>query len=122
MKKRSSNSVLTRLPQVVQQAERLGPLGAAVMLATPVVAAALFHVWTHVTTVHLGYQLSRADAAHAKLVESNLVLSTEVSALLAPQRLKALAKEFQLSPPKAEQVVPLKDRPLPQEVKNAPAQ
>ncbi len=90
----------------LDRARTLGPLGNAVLIAAPVVAAALFYVWTHITTVALGYALSDAGASHKKLLERNRALRIEAAALRSPDRLQRLAKErFNLSPPKTEQVV-----------------
>ncbi len=86
----------------------LGPLGTALALVLPVVAAALFYVWTHITTVQLGYQLSEAAEAHQQLLEENRGLRVEVAALRAPERLKELGRnKFNLLPPRTEQVVQL---------------
>lgn len=83
-----------------------GPVGMTLMLVSPVVAAALFYVWAEMTTVHLGYQLSRASEMHRKLLEENRGLRIEVAALRAPERLKRIAEDrFHLEPPKTEQVV-----------------
>lgn len=88
---------------------KTGPLGAAVLLAAPVVAAALFYVWTHVTTVRLGYDLSRADQAHQRLLEEEQRLRVKYTNLVNPQHLERLAKArgFAYRP---HQTVPLKDR------------
>lgn len=83
-----------------------GPLGTALLVAAPVVAAALFYVWTHNTTVALGYALSDAGKAHRALLEKNRALRIKAAALRSPDRLQHLAKSrFSLAPPKSEQVV-----------------
>ncbi len=84
------------------------PLAVALLVALPVVLAALFHVWTKVTTVRLGYALSRAGNTHKRILEKNRALRVEVAALKAPERLKELAQaHYKLAPPKSEQVVRL---------------
>ncbi len=84
----------------------LGPIGTSVAVSVPVVMAALFYVWTNVTTVRLGYELSEAAKLHRELSEENRGLRVEVSALKAPDRLQRLAKQdLGLSPPKTEQVI-----------------
>ncbi len=84
----------------------LGPIGTSVAVALPVVMAALFYVWTNVTTVRLGYQLSEAAKTQRELSEENRGLRVEVAALKAPDRLQRLAKlQLGLAPPKTEQVI-----------------
>ena len=84
----------------------LGPVGTAVLVAGPVVAAALFYVWTQVTTVRLGYALSAAGDAHRVLLEQNRALRIETAALKSPDRLEKLGRErFGLGTPRTEQVV-----------------
>lgn len=78
----------------------------AVGLAAPVVAAAVFYVWTRVATVRLGYQISRAGSEHARLVEEKAALRSEISTMRSPRRLEALARErYGLGAPRAEQIV-----------------
>jgi cell division protein FtsL len=85
---------------------QLGPIGISVALALPMVMAALFYVWTSVTTVQLGYELSEAAKVHETLLEENRGLRVEVAALKAPDRLARLAKQNHgLAPPATEQVI-----------------
>lgn len=83
----------------------MGPIGVVLVLVLPLVAAALFYVWAEVTTLRLGYQLSQAGEAHRALLEENRGLRVEVAALRAPERLKRLAADYGLEPPRTEQVV-----------------
>lgn len=86
----------------------LGPIGLSVGIAVPVVMAALFYVWTNVTTVRLGYELSEAAKVHRELLEENRGLRVEVAALKAPDRLARLARlHHGLAPPETEQVIEL---------------
>jgi cell division protein FtsL len=86
----------------------LGPIGFSVGIAVPVVMAALFYVWTNVTMVRLGYELSEAAKIHQELLEQNRGLRVEVAALKAPDRLARLAKlHHGLAPPATEQVIEL---------------
>lgn len=99
-------SRLSSLQDLLSGRTSLGPLGIGVFVAGPVVAAALFYVWTHITTVSLGYALSEAGESHRKLLERNRALRIEAAALRAPDRLEKLGRErFGLTPPKTEQVV-----------------
>ena len=84
----------------------MGPIGFSVGIAIPIVMAALFYVWTNVTMVRLGYELSEAAKAHKQLLEQNRGLRVEVAALKAPDRLQRLAKlDYELAPPRPEQVI-----------------
>jgi hypothetical protein len=96
---------MKRLLDRVRDAFALGPVGIAVALVLPVLAAALFYVWAEITTVRLGYLLAQAGDAHRALLEENRGLRIEVAALRAPERLKRLALHYDLEPPKSEQVV-----------------
>ena len=87
-------------------ASDLSVLTLAVLLAAPVVAAAVFYVWTHVATVHRGYELSAADDVHQALLEENRGLRIEVAALKRPDRLERLARErYRLRRPTKSQVI-----------------
>lgn len=83
----------------------LGPVGRAILIATPVTAAALFYVWTHIEAVRLGYALSEAGEAHEAIVEKNRALKLDVSAHKAPERLERMGKKYGLRPPKPEQII-----------------
>lgn len=83
----------------------LGPFLTTLACLVPVGASAVFLVWVRVTTVQLGYELAKTQAALQALEEQNRVISTQVSSLKSPERLRELAKErFRLSSPTAEQV------------------
>ena len=87
----------------------LSPIITAVLLLAPVVAAALFYVWTQVAAVRLGYELSAAASAHKSLGEENRGLRIEVASLKSTDRLRALAaSKYNLHPPAAGQVIVLK--------------
>lgn len=95
-----------KLTDILEGRHPIGPLGVALFVAAPVVAAALFYVWTHITTVRLGYALSEAGETHRRLNERNRSLRIEAATLRSLDRLEKLAKErFELAPPRTEQVV-----------------
>lgn len=82
------------------------PLAASVVLALPVAMAAIFFVWTRLSTVQLGYALSEAGAEHHALLETQRALRVELAALRAPERLQLLGRrDFGLGPPASGQVV-----------------
>lgn len=89
----------------------LGPLEQSVLVAAPVIAASLFYVWTQVTTVQLGYALSKASEVHEALLEENRSLRIETATLRAPDRLKKLARtRFGHKNPRSSHVIRLKGR------------
>jgi len=53
---------------------------------------ALGHVWTQLRTIEYGYGFARASRLHARLVEANRRLRTELAMLKSPGRLTALAQ------------------------------
>jgi hypothetical protein len=92
-------------PESASILERLGPLAAGLVILCPLVAAAIFYVGTHVTTVDLGYTLARARKQHEASLEASKGLALEVAALKAPERLQKLAGPLGLLQPSSDQVV-----------------
>lgn len=82
-----------------------GPLARAVLIAAPIVGAALFYVWAHLTTVLLGYRISEAAEQLQSLREQNRSLRLEAASLRSPDRLERIAVQFGLAPPVRSQVV-----------------
>jgi cell division protein FtsL len=82
-----------------------GPLARAVLIAAPVVGAALFYVWAQLTTVLLGYRISEAAEQLQSLREQNRSLRLEAASLRSPERLERIAVQFGLAPPVRSQVV-----------------
>ncbi len=71
-------------------------------------AGALFHVWSRLHVVDLGYRLAGARAAHAHLVEQNRRLSLELATLEAPARVaEAARRRLGLGTPSSAQIVHL---------------
>lgn len=104
---RDGKTHFARAKDVVDRAVgQLSPTVSAILMAVPVVLAALFYVWTHVASVRLGYEISRAGEAHRALIEENRALRVEVASLKDPKRLAALATEkYGLAPPKPSQII-----------------
>lgn len=92
---------------------RRRPLAASVVaVAALVLVAALFHVWSRLRVVDLGYRLAAARAAHAQLLEQNRRLSAELAALRAPRRLAETARvRLGLRPPTPDQVIHMPPAP-----------
>ena len=86
---------------------RSGPLFTAIWVAIPVVAAALLYVWTQVTTVQLGYALSKAGRTHRTLLDQNRALRIDHAALRSPDNLQRLGARFSLAAPRPDQVIRL---------------
>ncbi len=78
------------------------PLVWALAIAAPLVAVGLFHAWTHVQTVRLGYELSDAVERREALEEQNRALRMERSTLRAPERLQRLGEKMKLRPPRTQ--------------------
>lgn len=79
-------------------------------VATPV-AAGLFRVWVHQSSVQVGYALSAQHARRNELNELVRQLELELAAERSPARLSRLAEQLGLSRPKPEQVVGLDAKP-----------
>lgn len=78
------------------------------LFAALVLAAALFHVWSRLHVVDLGYRLAAARAAHARLVEENRRLSLDLATLEAPARVaEAARRRLGLLSPSPAQIVHL---------------
>lgn len=104
---RGSKSHVARAKDALESAVgNVSPTIAAILMAVPVILAALFYVWTHVASVRLGYEISRAGEAHRSLIEENRALRVEVASLKDPKRLAALATEkYGLAAPKPSQII-----------------
>lgn len=87
------------------------PVTRAILVAAPVVAAALFYVWAHLTTVLLGYRISEAAERLQELREQNRSLRLEAASLRAPERLERIAVRFGLAPPVRGQVIEIEEAP-----------
>lgn len=88
------------------QRPRLGPITFGILLLLPVASAALFLVWTRVTTLRLGYRLDRARSAFQSLAQERDRLRFEMQVKSSPQRLVTQCGGNRgLRPPTAEQVV-----------------
>ena len=82
-----------------------GPMALTFVFSAPIVATAIFLVWTRVTTLHLGYELAELQKNLKALQEENSVLGTEVGALRSPERLQRLARRLGFKPPVLERSI-----------------
>ncbi len=83
---------------------RLGPLGFLCLVFAPVAASAVFVVWTRVTTLRLGYELARTQAALKKLDEANAELEATVATGRTPRDLTRIGRKLGLAEPVSAQL------------------
>jgi hypothetical protein len=88
------------------------PLLFGLLLSAPVVAAAILVVWSHLTTVKLGYALSAVSRRHESILAENKALRVEASLLRSPDRLGKLAGLLGLFPMGPAQVLAVESHPL----------
>lgn len=70
---------------------------------------ALAFVWSRMTVVNLGYEISRANSARAGLIEQNKRLRVEFMKLKSPERIEKIASgELGLIHPAGEQIISVK--------------
>ncbi len=66
--------------------------GDYVIAAVMLTAALVFYVYLHVSTLAIGYDLSRIRADQLRMVRENRALTTEVGSLAAPSRIRRIAR------------------------------
>lgn len=99
-------------PRVATRAREPRRWRSAAVFVLLLLAGALFHVWSRLHVVDLGYRLAAARAAHAHLVEQNRRLSLELATLEAPARVaEAARRKLGLVPPSPSQIVHLGPAP-----------
>ncbi len=105
-----STGVLTGQDVRIRRNPRdMGFLYAAVLSSFAIVAAVFAFLWTRVTVVRTGYEISRANAAEASLVEQNKRLRIEFLKLKSPDRIERIASnELDLVHPTGDQIVNIK--------------
>jgi len=77
------------------------------LLAVFVFTAVLFlYIWTRLTVVNTGYDISKANSSRLGLIEKNRRLKIEFVRLKSPERIERIAREdVGLSYPAGEQVI-----------------
>ena len=81
----------------------------AVLSSFAVVALVFAFLWTRVSVVNTGYDISRANASKAALIEQNKRLRVEFLKLKSPERIEKIAlNELDLVHPTGEQIVKVK--------------
>ncbi len=78
--------------------------------ASLIVIAVLFvYLWSRLTVINIGYEISRANAVRTVLIEKNKRLRLELVRLRSPERIERIAsKELGLTYPTNEQIIRIK--------------
>ncbi|OGQ06452.1 MAG: cell division protein FtsL [Deltaproteobacteria bacterium RBG_19FT_COMBO_58_16] len=78
----------------------------SVLSAFVLVCVALVFLWSRMTVVNTGYEISKANTARAALIDRNKRLRLEFMKLKSPERVEKIAsKELGLVHPTGEQIV-----------------
>ena len=73
---------------------------AGLLLAAPLAAVGVFHVWSRTRVQGVGYELGRLEAEHRQLLADRDRLNLEVATLRSPGRLERFARErLGMAPP-----------------------
>ena len=73
---------------------------AGLLLAAPLAAVGVFHVWSRTRVQGVGYELGRLEAEHRQLLAERDRLNLEVATLRSPGRLERFARErLGMAPP-----------------------
>jgi len=80
------------------------PLASALMVA----ASLFFYLWTRVSVVTMGYDLSALKTRRVALVQKNRELRIQLDTTITPGELERIGKEMGLIYPDRDQIVPLR--------------
>lgn len=81
----------------------------AVLAAFAAVAIIFAFLWSRLTVVNIGYEISRANTVRSSLTEQNKRLRVEFMKLKSPERIQKIAvEELGLTHPDAVQIVAVK--------------
>jgi cell division protein FtsL len=81
----------------------------AVLSSIALVCLVFAFLWTRVTVVNTGYDISKANATKAALIEQNKRLRIEFMKLKSPERIEKIAStELDLVHPTGEQIVKIR--------------
>ncbi len=73
---------------------------AGLLLAAPLAALGVFHVWARTRVLAVGYELGRLETEHRQLLAERDRLNIEVATLRSPGRLERFARErLGMAPP-----------------------
>jgi cell division protein FtsL len=73
---------------------------AGLLLAAPLAAVGVFHVWSRTRVQRVGYELGRLEVEHRQLLAERDRLNLEVATLRSPGRLERFARErLGMAPP-----------------------
>ncbi len=87
----------------------MGFIYTAVFCASICLMVLCGYIWSRITVVSLGYDISSANTARDRLIEKNRRLIIEFERLKSPERIEGIAsRELNLVHPRREQVVDIK--------------
>lgn len=79
------------------------------LIIAVVISYFLFHAWSNIQVVNLGYEISRANKERKELLYLNKKLKLEMATLKSPHYVEGIAKrELRLTSPKPDQLVIIK--------------
>ncbi|MBN1883486.1 MAG: hypothetical protein JW885_15070 [Deltaproteobacteria bacterium] len=80
------------------------PLISALMIA----ASLSFYLWTRVSVVTVGYDLSALKTTRVALIQKNRELRIQLDTMITPGELERIGKEMGLIYPEQDQIIPLR--------------
>jgi hypothetical protein len=80
------------------------PLVSVMMIS----ASLFFYLWTRVSVVTVGYDLSALKTRRVALVQKNRELRIQLDTVITPGRLEAIGKEMGLIYPDGDQIIPMR--------------
>jgi len=80
------------------------PLISALMIA----ASLFFYLWTRVSVVTMGYDLSALKTKRIALIQKNRELRIQLDTMITPGELERIGKEMGLIYPNQDQIIPLR--------------
>jgi len=81
----------------------------SLLVTAVVIFCFLFHVWSQIQVVNLGYEISRMNREKKELIQFNKKLKLEIATIKSPYHIEGIAnKELKLTSPKRNQMVVIK--------------
>lgn len=95
--------------RVRRNVKDMGFLYVSLLAAFAAIAIILAFLWSKLTVVNIGYEISKANAARSSLIEHNKRLRVEFMKLKSPERIERIAvEELGLAHPQGEQIIKVK--------------
>lgn len=104
---------MKRKPRTHKAQSKRSGVGKALLFPLVAIAlllvSSLFHVWSQLQVLKLGYQISQASAIHKGLSQENAQARLEVATLKSPERIEKVARgTLGLNLPQPEQIIVIK--------------